>query len=257
MSAVLFEINNGIATITLNRPDKYNAYNREMAIGLQAALDKCATADVRVVAITGNGKAFCSGQDLAEAMQTVGNNIIQALDELYHPVVNKIRSLEKPVVALVNGVAAGAGASIALCCDIIIATESAAFSQAFSKIGLVPDSGSSYFLPRYVGLQKATALMMLGNKISAQEAESIGMIYKFYSDAEFANKGSELLNNLAQMPTRALALIKQELNKSLNNSLEEQLQLEAKLQDQASKTFDFKEGVLSFLEKRNPNFKGK
>ena len=257
MSAILFEITNGIATITLNRPDKYNAYNKEMALELQAALDKCTAEEIRVVAITGAGKAFCSGQDLAEAIQTVGNNIIQALDELYHPVINKIRSLEKPVVAIVNGVAAGAGASIALCCDIIIATESAVFSQAFSKIGLVPDSGSSYFLPRYIGLQKATALMMLGEKINAKEAEAMGMIYQFYSDAEFANKSTTLLQTLAQMPTRALALIKQQVNESLNNNLAAQLELEAKLQEQASKTADFKEGVLSFLEKRKPIFKGK
>lgn len=257
MPAILFEINNGIATITLNRPDKYNAYNKEMALELQAALEKCAQPEIRVVAITGAGKAFCSGQDLAEAMQTVGNNIIQALDELYHPVVNKIRSLEKPVVALVNGVAAGAGASIALCCDIIVATESAAFAQAFSKIGLVPDSGSSYFLPRYIGIQKASALMMLGEKVNAKDAEAMGMIYQFYSDADFANKSATLLESLAQIPTRALALIKQQLNESLQNNLTAQLELEAKLQQQASKTADFKEGVLSFLEKRKPNFKGK
>jgi 2-(1,2-epoxy-1,2-dihydrophenyl)acetyl-CoA isomerase len=257
MSIVLFEINNGIAIITLNRPDKYNAFNREMAMAVQSNLDACKADDVRVVIITGAGKAFCSGQDLTEAIDPTGPGMKLILKEHYNPIVEKIRALEKPVIAAVNGVAAGAGANIALCADLTIATKSSSFIQAFSKIGLIPDSGGSYFLPRLIGLQRATALMMLGEKVDADQAAALGMIYKSVEDDQFKNAVNELAVTLAAMPTKALGLIKQELNHSFSNSLTAQLELEDALQQKAASTQDFIEGVMAFIQKRKPTFKGK
>jgi 2-(1,2-epoxy-1,2-dihydrophenyl)acetyl-CoA isomerase len=257
MSSVLFEINNGIAIITLNRPDKYNAFNREMAMAVQSNLDACKADDVRVVIITGAGKAFCSGQDLTEAIDPTGPGMKLILKEHYNPIVEKIRALEKPVIAAVNGVAAGAGANIALCADLTIATKSSSFIQAFSKIGLIPDSGGSYFLPRLIGLQRATALMMLGEKVDADQAAALGMIYKSVEDDQFKNAVNELAVTLAAMPTKALGLIKQELNHSFSNSLTAQLELEDALQQKAASTQDFIEGVMAFIQKRKPTFKGK
>lgn len=257
MSSVLFEINNGIAIITLNRPDKYNAFNREMAMAVQSNLDACKADDVRVVIITGAGKAFCSGQDLTEAIDPTGPGMKLILKEHYNPIVEKIRALEKPVIAAVNGVAAGAGANIALCADLTIATKSSSFIQAFSKIGLIPDSGGSYFLPRLIGLQRATALMMLGEKVDADQAAALGMIYKSVEDDQFKNAVNELAVTLAAMPTKALGLIKQELNQSFSNSLTAQLELEDALQQKAASTQDFIEGVMAFIQKRKPTFKGK
>ena len=185
MSSILLEIKDSIAFITLNRPDKLNSFNREMALLLQEKLDACTGADVRVVYITGAGKAFSAGQDLAEVGDPKGPGISVILAEHYNPIVMRIKKLQKPVVAAVNGVAAGAGANIALCCDIVVAAESASFIQAFSRIGLIPDSGGTHTLPRLVGWQKASALMMLGEKVSAAEAERMGMIYKFFSRCKF------------------------------------------------------------------------
>src|SRR6266498_667925 len=176
MPSVLFEIKNAIASITLNRPDKYNAFNREMALLMQEKLEECKSKEIRCVYITGSGKAFSSGQDLDEVVDPKGPNITKILAEHYNPIIRQIRKLEKPVVAAVNGVAAGAGANIALCCDVVVAAQSASFLQAFSKIGLIPDSGGTYMLPRLIGWQKASALMMLGEKISAAEAEKMGMV---------------------------------------------------------------------------------
>ncbi len=185
MSSILFEIKDSIAFITLNRPDKLNSFNREMALLLQDALDKCKDKAVRCVYITGAGKGFSAGQDLAEVVDPNGPGMGKILSEHYNPIITRIRKLQKPVIAAVNGVAAGAGANIALCCDIVVASESASFIQAFSKIGLIPDSGGTHTLPRLIGWQKASALMMLGEKISATEAERIGMIYKVFPDENF------------------------------------------------------------------------
>lgn len=256
MPSIVFEIKDAIAFITLNRPDKYNAFNREMALQLQEKLEECKSKDVRCVHITGAGKAFSSGQDLEEVVAPDGPNVSTILGEHYNPIVRQIRKLEKPVVAAVNGVAAGAGANIALCCDVVIASQSASFLQAFSKIGLIPDSGGTYILPRLIGWQKASALMMLGEKISAQEAERMGMIYKVFSDDVFQKEAMDMATTLSQMPTKGLALTKQTLNNSMINNYDDQLHDEELFQEKASATYDFKEGVQAFLEKRKPKFKG-
>lgn len=258
MSSVLFEISNGIAFITLNRPDKFNSFNREMALLLQAKLDECASLhEVRCVYITGAGKAFCAGQDISELTGENKLEIKQILSEHYNPIVKRIRNLAKPVVAAVNGVAAGAGANIALCCDIVVAAESASFIQAFSKIGLIPDSGGTHTLPRLIGWQKASALMMTGDKITAADAERIGMIYKVVSNDIFAEESKKLATTLSKMPTKALAYTKHALNNAFTNSWEEQLMLEDVYQQKAASTEDYDEGITAFLEKRSANFKGK
>jgi len=256
MSSILFEIENGLAFITLNRPDKLNSFNREMALLFQEKLDECKSKGVRCVYITGAGKAFSAGQDLAEVTDPDGPGMQRILSEHYNPIVTRIRRLEKPVVAAVNGVAAGAGANIALCCDIVVAAESASFIQAFSKIGLIPDSGGTHTLPRLIGWQKASALMMLGEKIAAVDAEKMGMIYKVFSDETFKENSINIAGFLAQMPTKGLALTKQVLGLSLTNTFEDQLQDEDVFQQRAAQTADYKEGVNAFLEKRKPLFKG-
>ena len=256
MPSILFETRDTIAFITLNRPEKYNAFNREMALLLQEKLDECKSNEIRCVYITGAGKAFSSGQDLEEVVDPNGPDITKILSEHYNPIIRQIRKLEKPVVAAVNGVAAGAGANIALCCDVVIATESASFMQAFSKIGLIPDSGGTYVLPRLIGWQKASALMMLGDKVSAQDAERMGMIYKFFPDDVFQQEAKNMATTLSQMPTKGLALTKQILNNSLINNYDDQLHDEELFQERAGKTEDYREGVQAFLEKRKPNFKG-
>lgn len=256
MSSILFEIKNSVGLITLNRPDTYNAFNREMALLMQEKLKDCKSKEVRCVYITGSGKAFSSGQDLQEIVDPKGTRLTSILSEHYNPIVKQIRSLEKPVVAAVNGVAAGAGANIALCCDVVVASQSASFIQAFSKIGLIPDSGGTYFLPRLIGWQKASALSMLGDKVSATDAEKMGMIYKFFADDIFQQEALKIAETLAQMPTKGLALTKQALNNSFINNYEDQLHDEELLQEKAGNSFDYKEGVQAFLEKRKPNFRG-
>ncbi len=257
MSSILFEIKKSVAIITLNRPEKFNSFNREMALLFQAHLDECASVhDIRCVYITGAGKAFSAGQDLSELVGENPVGIDQILSEHYNPIITRIRNLPKPVVAAVNGVAAGAGANIALCCDIVVAAQSSSFLQAFSKIGLIPDSGGTYFLPRLIGWQKASALMMLGEKVSSTEAERLGMIYKVFADENFSEESLKIANTLAQMPTKGLAFTKHALNYSLNSSLESQLLTEDELQRKAASTYDYNEGVAAFLEKRTPVFKG-
>jgi 2-(1,2-epoxy-1,2-dihydrophenyl)acetyl-CoA isomerase len=257
MSSILFEIRDQIAFITLNRPDKLNSFTREMSLLLQNRLDECNSLhEVRAIYITGAGKAFSAGQDLAEVTDPEGPGLTNILREQYNPIVTRIRNLPKPVVAAVNGVAAGAGANIALCCDIVVAAQSASFIQAFSKIGLIPDSGGTWFLPRLVGWQKAAAIAMLGDKIGAVEAERIGMVYKVYDNEEFAGASRALTAVLAQLPTKALAFTKHAFNYSATNSLEAQLMLEDELQQKAGKTKDYAEGVNAFLGKRPPLFKG-
>lgn len=255
---IITSISNGVCELTLNRPDVFNSFNQVMAFELQNALDNCAKDEsIRAVVITGQGKAFCAGQDLAEATDPNGPELKSIVTDHYNPIISKIRNLEKPVVAAVNGVAAGAGANIALACDIVFAKKSASFIQAFSKIGLIPDSGGTFFLPRIIGIQKAMALMMTGDKVMADEAEEMGMIYKSVEDESLAEEVNKFAAKLAMMPTRGLGLTKLAMNQSMTNSLEEQLVVEGKLQTEAGATHDFQEGCTAFLEKRRPNFIGK
>jgi 2-(1,2-epoxy-1,2-dihydrophenyl)acetyl-CoA isomerase len=249
---------NGVAYITFKRADKFNSFVREMALELQNQLKKADKDDsVRAIVLTGDGKAFCAGQDLKEAADDNGIELQKIVSEHYNPVIKLIRAIEKPIIAAVNGVAAGAGANIALSCDIVIATESASFIQAFSKIGLIPDSGGTFFLPRLVGMQKATALMMLGDKVSAKEAEDMNMIYKAVPDADFNSEIEKTATKLAKMPTKGLGLTKKLLNETWTNDLSQQLQREDDIQTEAGQTHDYNEGVQAFLEKRKPNFTGK
>jgi 2-(1,2-epoxy-1,2-dihydrophenyl)acetyl-CoA isomerase len=257
MSSILFEVKGSVATIRLNRPEKFNAFNREMALLLQQLLDECAKdIQIRAIYLTGNGKAFCAGQDLGELVGENPPGFEVILSEHYNPIVTSIRNIEKPVICAVNGVAAGAGANIALCCDVVVAAESASFIQAFSKIGLIPDSGGTFMLPRLIGFQKASALMMLGERVTASEAERMGMIYKVFPVETFLPESYKIAATLAQMPTKGLAYTKLALNASLHQSLEQQLKTEDQLQNKAAKTNDFKEGIASFVEKRNPVFIG-
>ena len=252
-------IENGVATLTLNRPEVFNSFNREMAFLLQKELDACGSNDsIRAIVLTGNGKAFCAGQDLKEVTDPDLNpGFKKILEEHYNPIITKIRAINKPVIAAVNGVAAGAGANIALACDIVIAHEKVSFIQAFSKIGLVPDSAGTFFLPRLIGFGKASALMMLGDKVSATEAERLGMIFKVTTLEGFQDEVQKIATTLAQMPTKALGMTKQLLNASMSNTLEEQLALESKLQIEAAQSEDYAEGVAAFVGKRKPEFKGK
>lgn len=256
MSSVLFEIKDTVAYITLNRPDKFNSFNREMALLVQEKLDLSKSDDIRCVYITGSGKAFSAGQDISELVGEQKIEIKQILSEHYNPIITRIRKLEKPVIAAVNGVAAGAGANIALCCDVVVAATSASFIQAFSKIGLIPDSGGTYFLPRLIGWQKASALALLGDKVPAQEAERIGMLYKVFPDETFSGESKKIAATLSQMPTKGLAYTKQLLGLSFHSTMEEQLQDEDIFQQRAAETADYKEGIQAFLEKRQPTFKG-
>jgi len=259
MNSIELKIENKIAYITLNRPEVFNSFNREMALRLQDTLDACEVNDeVRAIVLTGNGKAFCAGQDLKEVTSPELNpGFKKILEEHYNPIILRIRNIEKPIIAAVNGVAAGAGANIALACDVVVASEKASFIQAFSLIGLIPDSAGTFFLPRLIGFQKASALMMLGDKVSAEEAERLGMIYKYVPSEEFQETIQKLALKMAQMPTKALGLIKKTLNQSLTNNLEQQLSVESKYQIEAASSEDYQEGVAAFIEKRKPNFRGK
>lgn len=256
-NSVILSKENGVGYITFNRPEKYNSFNREMALAFQAALDDCAAdSTVRCIYVTGSGKGFCAGQDLSEASDPKTVDFEKIVSEHYNPVIERLRNIEKPIIAAVNGVAAGAGANIALACDIVLATQSASFIQAFSKIGLIPDSAGTFFLPRYVGMQRAAALMMLGDKVSADEAVAMGMIYKSYADDAFEVESKKMATTLASMPTKGIGLTKRLLNASYSNDLNAQLKMEMQVQVEAGNTHDFAEGVNAFLEKRKPSFKG-
>lgn len=251
----------GTFTITLNRPDKLNSFNFEMADQMKEALMEAdSNEEIRSVLLTGAGRAFCAGQDLAEATE-VSEDPERDLSEIVHhtyiPIIMGIRELEKPVVCAVNGTAAGAGANIALACDIVIASDEASFIQSFSQIGLIPDSGGTYILPRLIGLARATALTFLGEKVSAQDAVEMGMIWRSYPANEFMNEAKSVASKLASMPTRGFGLTKRGFNAGFSNNLKEQMKLEAKLQAEAGDTYDYNEGVQAFLEKRKPDFKGK
>ncbi|QJX48104.1 2-(1,2-epoxy-1,2-dihydrophenyl)acetyl-CoA isomerase [Hymenobacter taeanensis] len=252
-----FTIEAGVATLTLNRPDVFNSVNKPLALALQQYLRECQqNPEVRAVLLTGTGKAFCAGQDLAEITGPDSPEVAEIVEKHYNPIVQLIRELDKPVVAAVNGVAAGAGANLALACDIVVAKESASFIQAFSKIGLIPDSGGTYFLPRLIGLQRAAALMFTGDKVSAQEAVQMGMIYKAFPDESFDTEVAALVSKLAAMPTKGLAYTKQLLNTTFGNDLTQQLRAEADYQLRAGHTTDYREGVSAFMEKRKPTFTG-
>ncbi len=259
MNSILLKIENKIAYITLNRPEVFNSFNREMALSLQSVLDDCEkNSEVRAIVLTGSGKAFCAGQDLKEVTSPELNpGFKKILEEHYNPIITRIRSIKKPIIGAINGVAAGAGANIALACDVVVAHEKVSFIQAFSLIGLIPDSAGTYFLPRLIGFQKAQALAMLGDKISAEDAEKMGMIYKMIPLENFEAEVEALAVKLANMPTKALGMIKELFNKSMTNTLEDQLALESKLQIEAAQSEDYAEGVAAFIEKRKPEFKGK
>ena len=254
---IILERRENAAVIRFNRPDVFNSFNQEMAFALQECLDECKTDEnIRAVMIIGEGKAFCAGQDIKELMVDNPPPLSVIIAKHFNPIVKRIRTIEKPIIAAVNGIAAGAGANIALACDITIASESASFLQAFSKIGLIPDSGGTFMLPRLIGWQKASALMMLGEKIPAQEAERMGMIYKVFPNKTFEKAAFDLLDQLATMPTKGIALTKKALNYSFFSDLDKQLDIEEQLQSIAGQTEDYKEGIDAFIDKRNPVFKG-
>lgn len=255
---ILAERQGNVLDIRLNRPDKFNSFIREMALQLLAVLDEAASDNsLRALRIIGVGKAFCAGQDLGEATDPHGPPLTKIVSEHYNPIITRMRDLKLPIVCAVNGVAAGAGANIALAGDVVLAARSASFIQAFSKIGLIPDSGGTYTLPRLIGFQKASALMMLGDKVSAEEAERMGMIYKVLDDQTFDDESMAIAQTLAQMPTLGLVYTKMALNHSMQNDLKRQLELEDELQTRAGQTQDYLEGTTAFLEKRKPKFIGK
>jgi len=257
MSSISTEQIKNVLLIKLNRPDKFNSFNREMALTLIDTLDKAEkNKEIRAIVITGEGKAFCAGQDLSEAVDASGPGIKKIVEEHYNPIILKIRNIEKPIIAAVNGVAAGAGANIALACDIVFAAKSASFIQAFSKIGLIPDSGGTYTLPRLLGMQLASALMITGDKLNADDAKAYGLVYKVLEDAELLTQTLSNASNIAAMPTKAIGLTKRLLNQSYSNNLQTQLNLERDLQIEAATGYDYNEGVKAFLEKRKPEFKG-
>lgn len=258
-SLITTELKGNIFTITLNRPDRLNSFTEPMAKQLQEAFKEAADNEaIRCVLLTGNGKAFCAGQDLPEVVDKGEDyELGDTVRASYNPIIRAIRQLEKPVVCAVNGTAAGAGANIAFACDIVIASDQAKFVQSFSKIGLIPDSGGTFFLPRLVGLQRANILYMLDDKISPEQAVEMGLIYKAVEHDKLMDEAEQTSQKLASLPTKGFGLYKRAVNKSLQNNLDEQLELEADLQTEAGKTHDYKEGVQAFLEKRKPEYKGK
>jgi 2-(1,2-epoxy-1,2-dihydrophenyl)acetyl-CoA isomerase len=258
---ILRELQDGVLRITLNRPEVLNAFNLAMARQLQGVLDEAAEdGEVRAVLITGSGRAFCAGQDLASVSLADPENLPDLGDfvrDQYNPIVRRIRELEKPVIAAVNGVAAGAGANLAFACDIVVASSGASFIQSFARIGLIPDSGGTFFLPRLVGFARASALMMLGDKVGATQARDWGMIWQVCEPEALAETAQSLAAHLATQPTRGLGLTKKALNASMTNDVVAQLDVEEAIQREAGRSTDFVEGVTAFLEKRNPAFSGR
>jgi 2-(1,2-epoxy-1,2-dihydrophenyl)acetyl-CoA isomerase len=260
MSDILFETGNGVATITLNRPDVLNSFNRSMARELTDAFSRVAgDDDLRAGVLTGAGRGFCAGQDLAEAVPKDGAmpDLGDIVRDGYNPIVRAIRKLEKPVLCAVNGVAAGAGANLAFACDIVIASSAATFIQSFAKIGVIPDTGGTFILPRIVGLHRATIMTMLAEKMSAQQAREWGLVYMVTEPESLMETAAGTARFLATQPTRGLGLIKRGFNASLGIDLDDQLDYEEELQREAGCTADYTEGVRAFLEKRKPVFKGR
>jgi len=260
-ASVLFDVQDGYALVTLNRPDKLNSFNPEMHQRLREALATVKSRDdIRAVLLTGAGRAFCAGQDLSDRAMKPGGpapDLGQTIGTLYNPLVRTLRTLEKPVVCAVNGVAAGAGANVALACDIVVAGRSASFLQAFAKIGLMPDSGGTYFLPRLVGTARAMGLALLADKLPAEEAARIGLIWKCVDDAQLMDEARAIAAAFGKGPTKAYGAIKEALYASPHNSLDAQLNFERDVQRELGRTEDYREGVTAFMEKRPPDFKGK
>ena len=259
MEPVIVSTQAGVLRIMLNRPEKLNAFNLDMHRGLAAAMERAESdGAIRCLLITGSGRGFCAGADLTgRDMKAAGPvDLGETLDKYYNPLVRRMRALPKPIVCAVNGVAAGAGANFALACDIVLAARSASFIQAFVKIGLVPDCGGTYFLPRLAGTQRAMALAMTGDRLTAEDAERFGVIWKCVDDAQLGPEAEKLSRSMASGPTRSLGLIKKAIYESAGNTLSAQLDLERDYQREIGKGEDYKEGVASFLEKRKPEFKG-
>ena len=258
---ILFTIEGGIARLTLNRPDRLNSFNEQMHGEVRAALDAVrADPSARVLLLTGAGRGFCAGQDLGDRAVAPGDAPVDlgaSIERNYKPLVLGLRALEMPVVCAVNGVAAGAGANLALACDIVIAGRSASFIQAFSKIGLIPDSGGTYFLPRLVGEARAIGLSLLGEKLSAEQAAEWGLVWQCVDDEQLKAVTDKLLTQLAEGPTRGYAAIKKALQESANSTLPVQLDLERDLQRQLGYGDDYREGVAAFTAKRPPKFTGR
>ncbi len=260
MALIKTKLKNSVLTITLNRPEKYNSFTEPMAFELQEEMDKAKSDDVRAVILNAGGKAFCAGQDLPEVVERAKQKNYELADTVkatYNPIILGIRNLKKPVICAVQGTAAGAGANIAFACDITVASVDAVFVQAFSKIGLIPDSGGTYFLPRLAGIARTNALYLLDEKLSAQKAVEYGLIYKAVEHEKLEEEVNAIASKLAKMPTAGFGLYKKALNQSFSNNLEQQLKLEAKLQSEAGQTDDYNEGVSAFLEKRKPEYSGK
>lgn len=253
-----YSVKEGVATLSLNRPEVYNALNDEITYELQDAWKQIAKDDlVRVVVLTGEGKAFCSGQDLKAGAGQEKRSFMDSLHKRYNPIIKAMRNLPKPIICRLNGVAAGAGCSMALACDMIVAVEEAILIEVFINIGLVPDSGSSYFLPRLIGTAKAFELCTMGSRVKAKEALELGLINRVSSADQLDATVKQYTDYFAKAPTRSIGLIKKMLNRSSTSSLEEMLDYEAYCQETAGATHDYKEGVTAFLEKRKPNFVGK
>lgn len=264
---ILFDISGGVATLTLNRPDKLNSFTQAMHDEVRHAIKRVASAassgnsdEVRVLVLTGAGRGFCAGQDLSDRAVEPGARAVDLGDSVeknYAPLVQSLRALPLPVICAVNGVAAGAGANIALACDIVLATQSASFVEVFCKLGLIPDTGGTYFLPRLAGSARAMGLAMLGEKLTAEKAEAWGLIWKAIPDADFAAEVQAMARHFASAPTKGLAFTKQALHASPHNNLQQQLALECEMMSELGRSDDYREGVSAFMEKRAPQFKGR